>query len=126
MSNGQVFALILSIVDWGRGNFLKVSYILNKIVACRVQNGKKAFCHNSYNFGYSFIKNDIMLMYILCIYKKPIVLSLFKIDTLNFTMYVLTILKSPLKINVIGLHKPISMNIFFNIKFLLYNSKKTA
>ena len=32
MSNGQVFALILSIVDGGRGNFLKVSYILNKTV----------------------------------------------------------------------------------------------
>ena len=34
----------------------------------------------------------------LCIYfvftKKPIILSLFKIDTLNFTMYILTILTS--------------------------------
>ena len=28
-----------------------------------------------------------MFMYILHIYKKPIILSLFKIDTLNFTMY---------------------------------------
>ena len=44
----------------------------------------------------------------LCIYfvftKKPIILSLFKIDTLNFTMYILTILTSPLKIYVTGLH----------------------
>ena len=29
-------------------------------------------------------------MHLLCIYKKPIILSLFKIDTLNFTMYILT------------------------------------
>ena len=48
-------------------------------------------------FGYHFIKNDIMFMYLLCIYKKPIILSLFKIDTLNFTMYILTVLACPLK-----------------------------
>ena len=57
-----------------------------------------------------------MFMYILCIYKKTIILSLFKIDTLNFTMYILTILTSPLKIYVIGLHNLILMNIFFTIK----------
>ena len=59
---------------------------------------KKTFCENSDKFGYSFIKNDIMFMYILCIYKEIITLSLFKIDTLNFTMYILTILTSLLKI----------------------------
>ena len=59
--------------------------------------GKKSFYQNSGKFGYSFIKNDIMFMYLLCIYKKPIILSLFKIDTLNFTMYILTILTCPLK-----------------------------
>ena len=32
-----------------------------------------------------------MFMYLLCVYKKPIILSLLKIDKLNF-MYVLTIL----------------------------------
>ena len=37
-------------------------------------------------------------MHILCIYKKSIILSLFKINTLNFTMYILTILALPLKI----------------------------
>ena len=42
---------------------------------------------NSDNFGHSFIKNDIMFMYLLCIYKKSIIVSLFKIDILNFTMY---------------------------------------
>ena len=57
-----------------------------------------------------------MFMYLLCIYKKPIILSLFKIDTLNFTMYILTILTCPLKIYVIGLHNLISMNIFFTMK----------
>ena len=64
----------------------------------------KAFCQNSGKFGYSFIKNNIMFMYILCIYKKTIILSLFKTDILNFTMYILMILTSPLKIYVIGLH----------------------
>ena len=31
-------------------------------------------------------------MYLLCIYRKHIILSLFNIDKLNFTMYILTIL----------------------------------
>ena len=38
-----------------------------------------------------------MFIYLICIYKKPIILSLFKIDLLNFTMYTLTILRCPLK-----------------------------
>ena len=50
---------------------------------------KKTFCQNNDKLGYSFIKNGIMFMYILCIYKKNIILNLFKIDTLNFTMYIL-------------------------------------
>ena len=58
---------------------------------------KKTFCQNSDCFRYRFIKNDIMFMHLLCIYKKPIILSLFKIDTLNFIMYILTILTYPLK-----------------------------
>ena len=55
-------------------------------------------------------------MYLLCIYKKPIILSLFEINTLNFTMYILTILTYPLKAYVIGLYNLISMNIFFTRK----------
>ena len=78
-------------------------------VACRVQMWKKIFCQNSDKF-------DIMFMYTLCFYKKNIILSLFRIDTLNFTVYILTILTCPLKIYVIGLHNLISMNIFFVIK----------
>ena len=66
-------------------------------------------------FGYSFIENDIMFIYIHCIYRKNI-LSLFKTDTLNFTMYDLMILTCPLKIYVIGIHNLISVNIFFTIK----------
>ena len=31
---------------------------------------KKTFCQNSEKFYYSLIKNDIMFMYLLCIYKK--------------------------------------------------------
>ena len=58
---------------------------------------KKTFCRNSDYFRYRFIKNDIMFMHLLCIYKKPIILSLFKIDTLNFIMYILTISTYPLK-----------------------------
>ena len=60
-------------------------------------------------------------MYLLCIYKKPIILSLFKIDTLNFTMYILTILTRPLKTYVIRLLNLISMIIVF-----LYNYKEKA
>ena len=56
-----------------------------------------------------------MFMYLLYIYKKPIILSLFKIDTLNFTMYILAHLTFPLKAYV-RLHNLISMNIFFTIK----------
>ena len=66
-------------------------------VACRVQIWKKTFCQNSDKFGYSFIKNDIMFMYLLYIYKKLIILSLFNIDTLDFIMYILTNLTYPLK-----------------------------
>ena len=50
---------------------------------------EKTFCQNSDYFGYRFIKNDIRFMYLLCIYKSSIILSLFKIDTLNFTVYIL-------------------------------------
>ena len=58
---------------------------------------KKTFCQNSEKFGYSFIKNGIMFMYLLFIYKNTIIVSLFKIKTLNFTMHILTILACPLK-----------------------------
>ena len=67
-----------------------------------------------------------MFMYLLCIYKKPDILSLFKIDTLNFTMYILTILRCSLKTYVIILHNLLSMNIFFTIKdhSFLHNCKE--
>ena len=48
-------------------------------------------------------------MYLLCIYKKPIILSLFKIDTINFIMYILMVLICTLKTYVIRLHNLISM-----------------
>ena len=73
-------------------------------VACGFQIWKKIFCQNSDKFGHSFTKNDIMYMCFLCIYKKPMILSLFKIATLNFTMYILTILTCTLNIYVTGLH----------------------
>ena len=38
-----------------------------------------------------------MFLYLLYIYKKRIIISLFNIDTLNFTMYILANLTYPLK-----------------------------
>ena len=55
-------------------------------------------------------------VYTLHLQKKPIILSRFKIDTLNFTMYVSMILTCPLKSCGIGLHNLISMNTFFTLK----------
>ena len=49
-----------------------VNYCIYFKVACRVQIWKKTFCQNSGKFGYSFIKNDITVIYILCIYKKTL------------------------------------------------------
>ena len=68
-----------------------------------------------------------MFMYLLCIYKKPIILSL---DLrLNFTMCKLNLIKlhhvyfkafdMPFKNNVIRLHSLISMNIFFAMKKII-------
>ena len=85
-------------------------------ITCTVQVWEKTFFQNSGKFGYSFIKNGIMFMYIHYNYKKLIILSLFKIDTLNFTMYILTILTCSWKTYIIGLHNLISMSIFFSIK----------
>ena len=48
--------------------------------------------------------------------QKNIILSLFKIDTFNFNLYILTILTCPLKPYVMSLRNLISMNIFFTIK----------
>ena len=78
---GLVFRQILYIIFW------EILYSIK--VACRFQN--------SGYFRYHFIKNDIMFMHLLCIYKNPIILILFKIDRLNFTMYILTILTCSLK-----------------------------
>ena len=71
------------------------SKYLRQLVGFRY--GKKTFCQNSDKFCCSFIKNDIMFMYLLYIYKKPIILSLFKIDTLNFTMYIFSKFDIPFK-----------------------------
>ena len=63
-----------------------------------------------------------MFLYLLYIYKKPIILSLFKIDTLNFnSMYILANLTGPLK-TCVRLHNLISMNIFFIIKDRIFKN----
>ena len=63
--------------------------------------GFESGCDHSDYFGYRFIKNNIMFMYLLCIYKTPIILSLFKIDTLKFAMYILMNFTCPLKTYVV-------------------------
>ena len=95
---------------WGRSKYINYTLFDEIKVACRVQIWKKIFCQNSDKFGHSFTKNFP------CIYKKPIILSLVKIATLNFTMYTLTIVTSTLNINVIGLHKSNFNKHFFTIK----------
>ena len=72
----------------------------------------------------SFVAVLLKMTLCLCIYfiftKKPIILSLFKIDVLNFTMYILANLTCPLKAYV-RLRNLISMNIFFTIKDLSFS-----
>ena len=80
-------------------------------VVCWVQIWKKTFCQNSDN---NIVKNSVTFMYLLCIYKKPITLSI--IYTLNFTFYILTILTCPLKTYVIRLRNLTSIKIFFSTK----------
>ena len=67
-----------------------------------------------------------MYMYFLCIYKKPIILSLFKIVTLNFTMYIFTILTCTLNIYVIVLQKFNFNKHFFTIKDIQFLTNGTA
>ena len=55
-----------------------------------------------------------MFMFLLYICKKPNILNLFKIDTLNFTMHILANLTCPLK-TYVRLHNLILMNIFIAI-----------
>ena len=45
------------------------------------------FFENIKKFGNSFMKNDIICMNLLFIYKKTIILSLWKIVMFKFTMY---------------------------------------
>ena len=95
-------------------------------VACRVQIWKKTFCQSSEKFGLQFhLKWHYIYVYSLHT-KKSIILSLFKIDTLNFTMYISTILTCPLKSYVIGLHNLISMNIFLTIKYRSFSSSTSS
>ena len=95
---------------------LRLFSIIAIKVTCRVQIWKKrTFCQNSDYFVYCFIKNDTIFMYLLCIYKKTIILILFKTDTLKFTVYIVTILTCPLKTYVVRLHNLTLMNIFFTI-----------
>ena len=105
---------------WKTGIFVKYSLKFLPIWSSReiffrikvvssVQIWKKTFCQNSDYFGYFFIK--IIIMYLLCIYKKTIILSLFQ----TITLYILTILTCLLKTYIVRLHNLTSMNILFTI-----------
>ena len=63
-----------------------------------------------------------MFLYLLYIYKKPIIVSLFNIDTLNFTMYILANLTYSLK-TYVRLSNLIWLNILFTIKDHSFNEK---
>ena len=95
---------------------LRLFSIIAIKVTCMVQICKKrTFCQNSDYFLYCFIKNDTIFMYLLCIYKKTIILILFKIDTSKFTVYIVIILTCPFKTYIVRLHNLTLMNIFFTI-----------
>ena len=98
---------------YGNSNHHPSISTLRQLVGFR--HGKKTFCQNSDKFCCSFIQNGIIFRCLLYIYRKPIILSLFKIDILNFTVYILANLTWPLK-TYVRLHNLISMNISFTIK----------
>ena len=68
---------------------------LSNILVCWVQIC--IFSQNSEKCGYSFIKDEIISMCLPFIYESLILLSLFKIVTLNFSMYILIKLTCTLK-----------------------------
>ena len=85
-------------------------------VACRVQIWKKILCQNSDKFGTVLLKMTLCICISFVFTKNPIILSLFKIATLNFTMYILTILTCTLNIYVVWLHKSNFSKHFFTRK----------
>ena len=96
-------------------------------VACRVQIWKKNILSKQCKVWLQFyLKRHYIYVYALYLRKKH-VLSLSKIDALNFTMQILTMLTWSLKTYVILLHNLISMNIFFTQRSVfLYNCKQTS
>ena len=68
---------------------------LSNILVCRVQIC--IFSQNSEKCGHSFIKDDIISMCLPFIYESLILLGLFKIVTLNLSMYILIKLTCTLK-----------------------------
>ena len=89
----------------------KTLFSLYYKVACGVQMWKKHFVKIVTSFVTVFLLKMTLCLCLLYIYKKPIILSLFKIGTLNF----LANLVCPLNTSV-RLHNLISINIFLTIK----------
>ena len=67
---------------------------MKEIKVVGLRNGKKHLVKIVQSLVAVLFKETL---YLLCIYQKNMVLSLSKIDTLNITMYILTILKWSLK-----------------------------
>ena len=97
-------------------------------VACRVQIWKKKICQNSEILVTVLFKMTLYLRIYFAFTKNPINLSLFKTDTLNFTMYISTILTCPLRLYVIGLHLWFQWTFSspLNIIILLHYCKETV
>ena len=68
--------------------------VMKEIKVVGLRNGKKHLVKIVQSLVAVLFKETL---YLLCIYQKNMVLSLSKIDTLNITMYILTILKWSLK-----------------------------
>ena len=58
----------------------------------RFRFGGRHCFQNSKRLSYSFIENEIIYMHLSLIFKSPIILSILKIVTLNFTMHIFSLL----------------------------------
>ena len=90
-------------------------------VACRVQIWKKGILSKLWQVWLQFyLKWYYIYVHTLYLPKNHYFNPFLKIDTLKFTIYVLTILTSPLKTYVFRLHDLISMNIFLTERSLFF------
>ena len=94
-------------------NIFKYFYWLRQLVG--FSYGKKRFVKIVTIFVTVLLKMTLCLCICFVFTKNPLYFKPFKIDTLNFTMYILMILTCPFKTYVVRLHNLKSMNIFSTI-----------